>query len=84
MDNYEKKTIGSRTIITNNSEFVCDFSNLDKSKEYADEVMKRLEFTSGLFKKLNQLEQLDLPNGAKGAVWLDEVIEVIEKHLKEL
>jgi hypothetical protein len=34
-----------------------------------------------LIERLKQLEQLELPNGAKGAVWLDDVIEVIEKHL---
>jgi hypothetical protein len=31
--------------------------------------------------KLKQLEQLELPNGAKGAVWLDDVIELIRKDL---
>lgn len=34
-----------------------------------------------LIERLKQLEQLELPNGAKGAVWLDDVIDVIEKHL---
>lgn len=34
-----------------------------------------------LIERLKQIEQLDLPNGAKGAVWLDDVIEVIEKYL---
>jgi hypothetical protein len=33
-----------------------------------------------LIKKLKQIEELCLPNGAKGAVWLDDVINVIEKH----
>ena len=34
-----------------------------------------------LIERLKQLEQLELPNGAKGAVWLDDVIDVIENHL---
>ena len=33
-----------------------------------------------LIEKLKQIEELCLPNGATGAVWLDDVIEVIEKH----
>ena len=33
-----------------------------------------------LIKKLSQIEQLYLPNGATGAVWLDDVITVIENH----
>jgi hypothetical protein len=33
-----------------------------------------------LIEKLKQIEQLYLPNGATGAVWLDDVIAVIEKH----
>ena len=33
-----------------------------------------------LIEKLKQIETLDLPNGATGAVWLDDVIEVIEKY----
>lgn len=33
-----------------------------------------------LIEKLKKLEQLWLPNGAKGAVWLNDVIEVIEQH----
>ena len=33
-----------------------------------------------LINKLKQLEQLSLPNGATGAVWLDDVISVIESH----
>jgi hypothetical protein len=33
-----------------------------------------------LIEKLKQIEQLYLPNGAEGAVWLDDVIEAIEKH----
>lgn len=35
-----------------------------------------------LIEKLKQIEQLCLPNGAIGAVWLDDVIEVIEKHIE--
>jgi hypothetical protein len=33
-----------------------------------------------LIEKLKEIEQLYLPNGAKGAVWLDDVIAVVEKH----
>lgn len=33
-----------------------------------------------LIEKLKNLEQLELPNGAKGAVWLEEVIQTIEDH----
>tara|TARA_X000001382_G_scaffold93530_1_gene68069 strand:- start:674 stop:805 length:132 start_codon:yes stop_codon:yes gene_type:complete len=33
-----------------------------------------------LIEKLEKIEQLCLPNGATGAVWLDDVIEVIEDH----
>ena len=33
-----------------------------------------------LIEKLKQIEQLYLPNGATGAVWLDDVIQVIEEH----
>jgi hypothetical protein len=33
-----------------------------------------------LIEKLKQIEELCLPNGATGAVWLDDVITVIEKH----
>ena len=33
-----------------------------------------------LIEKLKQIEELHLPNGAKGAVWLEDVIRVIEKH----
>ncbi len=29
---------------------------------------------------LKQIEELCLPNGAKGAVWLRDVIYVIEEH----
>lgn len=34
-----------------------------------------------LIEKLNDLDQLELPNGAQGAVWLDDVIEVVENYL---
>lgn len=33
-----------------------------------------------LIEKLKNIDQLQLPNGAEGAVWLDDVIEVIENH----
>lgn len=33
-----------------------------------------------LIEKLKKLDQLCLPNGATGAVWLDDVINVIEEH----
>lgn len=33
-----------------------------------------------LIEELKQIEELCLPNGATGAVWLEDVIEVIEKH----
>jgi hypothetical protein len=33
-----------------------------------------------LIEKLEKIEELCLPNGAKGAVWLEDVIEVIKKH----
>lgn len=36
-----------------------------------------------LIEKLKQIEELNLPNGAKGAVWLDDVIEVIEEYYSE-
>jgi hypothetical protein len=35
-----------------------------------------------LIEKLNGLKQLELPNGAKGAVWLSDVVELIENHFK--
>lgn len=34
-----------------------------------------------LIERLEQLEQLELPNGAKGAVWLDDVIAVIKNNM---
>jgi hypothetical protein len=33
-----------------------------------------------LKEKLEKLDQLVLPNGAKGAVWLEEVLEIIDKQ----
>ena len=33
-----------------------------------------------LIQKLKEIEQLVLPNGATGAVWLDDVIELLEKY----
>lgn len=33
-----------------------------------------------LISDLENLEQLSLPNGAKGAVWLEDVIEIIKEH----
>lgn len=35
-----------------------------------------------LIEKLKQIDELCLPNGCKGAVWLEDVIEVIENHYK--
>jgi hypothetical protein len=36
-----------------------------------------------LIDKLRQIEELYLPNGAKGAVWLSDVIEVIKEYYDE-
>ena len=33
-----------------------------------------------LIERIKQIDQLQLPNGAKGAIWVDDVIEVIEKY----
>ena len=33
-----------------------------------------------LIKKLKDLEQLELPNGSKGAVWLEDVLDVINEY----
>ena len=33
-----------------------------------------------LIEKLESIEELSLPNGATGAVWLDDVVEVIRMH----
>ena len=33
-----------------------------------------------LIEKLKRIEELSLPNGANGAVWLDDVIETIKKY----
>lgn len=36
-----------------------------------------------LIEKLRELDELNLPNGAEGAVWLEDVIAIIEEHYKE-
>lgn len=36
-----------------------------------------------LIKKLRSLTELELPNGATGAVWLEDVLAVIRKHYEE-
>jgi len=33
-----------------------------------------------LIERLKRIEELSLPNGATGAVWLDDVVEVIRMH----
>ena len=43
-----------------------------KSKEYIDRNL--------LKKELEKINQLVLPNGAKGAVWLEEVLKIIDKQ----
>lgn len=35
-----------------------------------------------LIDKLKDIEELCLPNGATGAVWLEDVIQVVNEHLK--
>lgn len=36
-----------------------------------------------LLEKLDKIDRLVLPNGAKGAVWLADVIEVIIKNYRD-
>lgn len=47
--------------------------NLNQKKMDEKELQKIIE-------KLNNLNQLYLPNGATGAVWLGDVIDVLNSH----
>jgi hypothetical protein len=45
---------------------------------------KPVKIMEELIEKLKQIDELYLPNGATGAVWLEDVIEVIEKHYSRI
>jgi hypothetical protein len=49
------------------------------NENYIDEPLPEVTLDE-LIEKLKKLDQLCLPNGATGAVWLDDVINVIEEH----